>query len=889
MSCHPERERGTWAGGGRHDRPTRPARSLATLGMTGVLLLLLGAPAAFARVLSYAPYSESMAARGYHSRTSRHFVVVEGEPPSLYNTSYTHARVVLYDSAGIDEPRVIYPKDGTASIELAALYQESSGSPPVVLVVDRADVFTSASISADGGTTWRQIAGLPAGLRLEDRPDFGGPFTRGLAPRVQIGTADHPFIVWFYQRVIAIRPDGAFRQIGAGRLIGRNREGTRFLVSNDSAFDPGPVSIADLDGRSTPVTDRAEAEYGWITGDGSVYLLSPTAFRPEVELTLHRKGRKPLELEGTSLFAIPTHDFEGAWIVKREPLLRTTLLRHTERRGLERMWSDSAAPDIEALYAGASGQTLLIQQRRPRFSSFRSAALALWRVGQPAPVEYDDLYARFGPVPRFVHLDVDALAAGEPFVFDTAFTGLWNVPFGISPPPPIAGGADVVQEWGIVRASLVQRLVLPAVSRGTGAFGSEWRSDVAIYNPLAARQDVTLRFGSQAKTLTLEPREIRVIEDILATLFSLERGAGPLHIAPQKAVTATSRTYTRSGEGFSMDAIDAVNAATARYPYEFAAAFPAPDFRTNLLLHDVSGRGSEVTLQGFRNVSVGANETAQFGGIDAWLGPGGGLSVAVQRGGVLSTVTAIDNRTNDATYFPPDVVMSEHFERILPVIAHVDYPDGSKLRSDLYAFNPSPLPNAYTLHYRTPEWPVGRGFALGPYEMKVVRDPLATLMGAEGTRPVVVSAGREARVGQLPGVRIVSRLYRIDPDGGTRGMIVPPLNSFQYVSAGERLEIIGQTGPALRMGLGLTHANYQPVRVRVHVFDERGAKIAESEVEVAREATLLIDDVAPSHRGAAARVVVEALTGWIGAFGMLTDTASKDMFYLAASRGGSLD
>jgi hypothetical protein len=855
---------------------------------TAAVLLLLGAPAAFARVLSYAPYSESLAGRGYHSRASRHFIVIEGEPPDgRYSFTYTHARLVLHDSAGIDEPRVIFAPEGTASIGQAALYQESPDSAPVVLVLER----TRAHISADGGKTWQQIEGLPTFSLRPDGPDFGGPFTRGLAASVQTGTAEHPFIVAYYHEVLAIRRDGTLRRIAPGRLIGRNREGTRLLITEYLPWwAPRPVFIADLDGRTTPVTGSAEVEYGWITGDGSVYLLGPTTLRPSVELSLHRGGRRVFATEGSQLFAVPTHDFEGAWIVKREPRLRTTLLRHRARRGLERMWSDPAAPEIEALYAGGSGRTLLIQQRRLRSTPFRGVALALWRVGEAMPAEYDELYGLLGAGKGFVHLDVDALESGQPFVFDTGYLGVWGQPFGDSPPPPVTGGADVVQEWGIVRASLVQRLVLPAVSRAPGAFGSEWRSDVVIYNPLRATQDVTLRFGADAKTLTLDPREIRVVEDVLGTLFAIDRGAGPLHIAPAKAVIATSRTYTRSGEGFSMDAIDAVHAATAHYPYAFAAAFPAPAFRTNLLLHDLSGRGSEVTLQGFGRVSIGANETRQLAGIDASLGTrSSGLSIAVDRGGVLSTVVAIDNRTNDATYFPPDLAMSEHYGRILPVLAHVDYPDGSKLRSDLYAFNPSPMPNGLTLHYQTPEWPLGRGFALEPHQTRVFRDPLATLMGAEGMRPLAITAGREARVGQRPGLRIVSRLYRIDPDGGTRGMIVPPLNEFQYAADGELLEIIGQTGEGLRMSLGLVVDYYRTSRVRVHAFDERGRKIAELETDVLRATSLLLDDITRSYRDAAARVVVEVVSGWVGAYGMLTDARSKDMYYLAANRGGSLD
>ena len=184
------------------------------------------------------------------------------------------------------------------------------------------------------------------------------------------------------------------------------------------------------------------------------------------------------------------------------------------------------------------------------------------------------------------------------------------------------------------------------------------------------------------------------------------------------------------------------------------------------------------------------------------------------------------------------------------------------------------------------EWPYDKGFALAPFEATVIHDPLQTVIGAEGMRTLRVNAGIEAKVGQTPGVRITSRLYRIDPDGGTRGMLVPPLNSFQYALAGETLEIIGQTGDRLRMTIGLVHDEYNPSRARINAFDDRGNLIAERDVEVVRNTPLLIEDLLGSHHLAAARVVVDVLSGRIGAFGMLTDTATKDMTYLSANRGG---
>jgi hypothetical protein len=138
-----------------------------------------------------------------------------------------------------------------------------------------------------------------------------------------------------------------------------------------------------------------------------------------------------------------------------------------------------------------------------------------------------------------------------------------------------------------------------------------------------------------------------------------------------------------------MQAIDFYNAAGPRFPLTFAGAFPGEQFRTNLLLTDTSGRGTAANMNavgmlgamGTSNFSFAApaNGIAQFNGLGAPLSllarDFGGLIVQPTRGTIIPTVVAIDNRTNDATYFPPDLSAVE--ERTIPVIGHLD---GAKRR-----------------------------------------------------------------------------------------------------------------------------------------------------------------------------------------------------------------
>ena len=85
---------------------------------------------------------------------------------------------------------------------------------------------------------------------------------------------------------------------------------------------------------------------------------------------------------------------------------------------------------------------------------FKDPALAVWRVGDPTPSSYDELFLSETAAKGFVHLDVDKIGGGDQFVFDSGIPSVGGPSLIISPSPSAGGGSDVVQEWGVVRASL---------------------------------------------------------------------------------------------------------------------------------------------------------------------------------------------------------------------------------------------------------------------------------------------------------------------------------------------------------------------------------------------------------------------------------------------------
>jgi hypothetical protein len=893
--------------------------------------------AAHARVLPHAPYTNRIATLVAQERNTRHFALLEASDPSN-----AHLRqLVVYDTEG-DEPRVVFPESGDQVLVSAALFQSHGDADgrrdgAVSLLVtafqgQRRHTF----FSGDGGDTWKEVAALSGQSFFEFLygPDTGGPYVRGMGDTIRTGHEAVPFVVSSETAVWAIDATGTARQISTrgGTLIGQNLLGTQFLVSHRLAQNPDRFTLELLHvsgGSSRSLGALPPGDYygtvGWITSNETAYIVASRVdgrFLYQATPSGLQFIRGPYDAsesptdtsrELNHFIAVPTNDFNGAWMVQQEPGRASTLARHTITVGLEEMGNDGnddPGRQIEALIAGESGQTLLIQAHRDLgtpTSRFLEPLVAVWHVGAPLPSEYDELYLAQEYDKGFVHVDVDRMEAGEPFVFSAGSTEV--------------GFDDVLQDWGVVRASMKQRLVLPGVARLPGAYGSFWLTDVTLFNPLAEAQRVEITYvpaGPETSlisrrfvTVTLAGREVLGTSDALASWFFLTLGGGAIHIEPERAIHAFARTYNRAGEGtygFGMMAIDSIESASARHPVTFSGAFPGSQFRTNVLVTDTSGRGTEATLGAYgafgaiglpTSVFAPAGGIMQFNSINAPMnllaGESGGLVVQPTRGTAIATVVAIDNRTNDPTYFPPDVQTKREIVSVIPVIGHLDGANGSRFRSDLYLHNPNATTRTVVLE--ATRWnareTVVRQFTLLPNESRTISDAAFTVFQMQGLARLRYWSNDPGE-----GVIVTSRTYTIDDNGATYGTLVPPLDN-QVADRDEHLEIIGVTGGGnYRTNLALVELSppdsiEPPVGVRIHVGSGDGQFLGSFSLEVPRAGGLQINDLFGS-RGIpvpdAALIVIQVFDGGlVTAYATLTDNVTNDTTYLGAIRGMPVD
>ncbi|HJT17738.1 MAG TPA: hypothetical protein VJ853_10130, partial [Thermoanaerobaculia bacterium] len=895
------------------------------------LLAVLFAASASARVLSYAPYTDHISAPAVQSRLNRHFVLLESPgdtPVSMVVPQFiAPSQVVVYDSTGAEEPRVVYPRDGSlATLSIAAAREENGVVTILVQNLDAQDWL----LSTDSGATWRSL-NLKFGVAIvSSQQDRGGKFVSSRYSPLRIGTSAVPFVIDFGFGTYGVQSNGDVKVLlpMSADLIGSDRDGARFL-----ARDATDIWMFDVNGNRSNVghASLAGSVEGWITPDGGAFLEHVENTPSQVILWYARNGSispvaaswdgpltfVPLIDPAWIFFAVPTADYSGAWIVK-EGGRPSSLSLLTPSAGLVTQWQDVSQPQIEALIPSQSGDKVLVQVHRPRASSdnlmFKDPALAVWHVGAPAPAAYDELFLSESPTKQFVHVDVDTIESGNPFVFDSGFSMGSLICLICSPPPPSAGGgSDVAQEWGVVRSSLQQYLIIPGVGRAAGAYGSNWATDVTLYNPTDSPLIVDLVYWPNRQSyfpelidpppgrdLTLAPREIRTIHDVVGSFFSAAGNTtGVLHVTPfNGSVNVTARTYNTTAQGsfgFTMNGIDMFTAAGPRFPLTFAGAFEGAGFRTNVFLADTSGRGTSVkpastatgTAQPLPFDTV-ANGSDQFNSIGPIVGiepnDTGALVLQPMRGDAIASVFVIDNRTNDPTFFPPDLPAS--VQRVIPAIGHVDGANGSQFRSDLFLFNNSS--QSKTVVLTAQPWTLSTANAFGmlvtlqPHESRVIRDVLLTMFQLTG-----IARLRYSTVGSTndTSVRVTSRTYSVDANGGTYGFEMPPLNSFQSGSPGDTLEILGASlDPHFRTNLGLVELSASigptPGRARVDIVDDHGLTLDSFEISIPAANGLQIDDLFHARgltdSGKPVLVRVTVIQGSIGAYGAFIDNGTND-------------
>lgn len=244
----------------------------------------------------------------------------------------------------------------------------------------------------------------------------------------------------------------------------------------------------------------------------------------------------------------------------------------------------------------------------------------------------------------------------------------------------VAGGSnDPIYVNAMTGVDLATEVLVPAVARAGGAFGTVWTSDVWVLNAGWHTTAVTAELWLQDQANTtpqqvpiadaLAPGEQVRIEDVIGGVFALDDTQGALVIRTETPVLVTSRTFNTTTDGTfgqfiagrSFASLGGVGETTL-----LTGVVHGDDFRTNVGLVATAG-GSRValTLRGGDGSELASTEVVLLMGeqiqksVAALFGPvevGSGSVEATllasddPRGRVAAYVSVVDNVSTDPTF-----------------------------------------------------------------------------------------------------------------------------------------------------------------------------------------------------------------------------------------------
>jgi hypothetical protein len=350
----------------------------------------------------------------------------------------------------------------------------------------------------------------------------------------------------------------------------------------------------------------------------------------------------------------------------------------------------SIPADAAASAAGAGATLVLVPCIRA--AGFRVNVGVTEVAGQPATVEIalrDASGALRALIPRSVP------AAGLTQVNDVY--AMTHLAPGVSDriEVHVTGGAGRVAAWAtpvddstndgafVAAHPASASLLIPAAARASGQFGARFVTDLKVSNAGADFATVRVAFSPLSGAapapafLVLRGSETRAFEDVLAALFGATADtAGALRISALDggSLYASSRTSTTTDAGRSYGlAIDPLASGAQAGPgRRLALTFLSSSAvrRTNVGFVEASGRATRVTATllapdgtrvATREVALDALGAVQWNDVFAEMraAPLADASLVmdvVSGGSVAAYAILVDNRTNDASYFPASLV-----------------------------------------------------------------------------------------------------------------------------------------------------------------------------------------------------------------------------------------
>jgi hypothetical protein len=354
--------------------------------------------------------------------------------------------------------------------------------------------------------------------------------------------------------------------------------------------------------------------------------------------------------------------------------------------------------------------------------------------------------------------------------------------------------------------SLAPRKHIAAVAHTAGEGGTNWRTDVRIFNRGTHPEEATLVYtpdagGFAAMKLVVGPQQVVALNDIVGATMQLPGTLGSLEVQGSVILLVTSRTYTLGPRGTfgqfvagasSSDAIGGATHALVTHLRNDA------DFRSNIGVTEVAGESGTVRVN---SVDV---PIAPFG---HWQMPAPGtgdliadFSVTSGNARILPYGSMVDNKSGDAIYVPGRVPPAAPTIQFAPAISAAGAL-GTRWSTEVVVTQP------FTAHF----FGAAAAGTAGRYT-----NALSELFARDNTMGLLEL--------ELPaGALATARIYT-QSDAGSFGQFVP----FQVlVGGGDLIQI--EVSDDFRTNIGAANIGIEPVTARFTAFDAEGTVLSTTE------------------------------------------------------------
>ncbi len=453
-------------------------------------------------------------------------------------------------------------------------------------------------------------------------------------------------------------------------------------------------------------------------------------------------------------------------------------------------------------------------------------------------------------------------------------------------------------------ANFAEEYWVPAAAHAPGSLGSQWRTDLGLYNPNDSATALRIDFhdGATIRSLnrSVSAGASELLEDVIG-LYNVT-ASGALEILTEQEVYVTSRTYNEGASGTFgqyLDGTDPIQALGNGQLATLPQLREDPAFRTNIGLLNTSDSntvaqvglydGNGALLQTFERTlrpGILLQENRPFANIAGRtdIVRGYATVTVVSGSGVLAYASVIDNQTQDPTTIPMKGGATEIRLGWIAAAAHASGSLGSQWRTDLGLLNRQGAPANVTITLRmvnaTHDLP-----ATVPAGAQQVLEDVIGMMGADGAGSLEISS-------DVP-IYITSRTYN-QGSSGTFGQFLDGYSADTGVGSGQTV-ILSQLSEnaAYRSNTGFVNTSSADASVKVELLAADGSVLGDFSKTLAAgenwQKNRPFSTVAGQSNvsGGAARVEVTSGSGVI-AYASVIDSQTQDPTTIPMKGGGEL-